>query len=719
MKIRTSLDFQGNEIKLAAPEKVTALPDSNLFIGRTCILISEKESVGSIYYYNGKQWCHIEVEPLKIDETKINVIEDEITLHTFDTLSDAKTYIISNDKPKSVIIGSNANITSIGFKEFSSCTSITSITIPSGVTSIGDGAFFGCKSLTSITIPDSVTSIGNNAFRNCTSITSITMPYSVTSIGNNAFAGCTSLTFITMPTGVTSIGNDAFRDCTSLTSINIPSNRVSIGDYTFAGCTSLTSIDIPSTVTSIGNNAFSGCDILLLDNYKSRTGYPWGATDILIQNEDVTTTIDSNSTDRQVPTAKAVYDFTRPIFGIRYGFRIDKNNSDPDTRVEYLYDAIGMTPAKMTYDETTHKGTFDYGSWGNVWFIKNNRPVKLNFNGTVEAELNPNNYWETVDGQDSELETSTNCNFMSEIPVVYVKRWEDENYNYVVVCEKQYDEDYLAYANTDKDGNIKPIYAPIFKGYKDSNNILRSIAGVDPMNNTTTANEVTYTNAINTAGSVTGWQIEDLAKHELISDLLTLISKSTDSQSAFGNGVCQTNTRVFTGYNEIVTGTKTVKSDCGQFCGYDDNTHHVNVFHIQDFWGNRWDRCLGLVTSDSKYYYKMTPENGGYTITETISDYTDNGYSIAQDYNGNDIMPPSSNWSKNQSTGIFGNLPTVIGGSDSTYYCDYFYYNSSGVRLLILGGSCGHGRSCGSRSLDVNSAPSNAFVRLGASPFYV
>jgi hypothetical protein len=50
-------------------------------------------------------------------------------------------------------------VTSIGWRTFSCCTGLTSVTIGNSVTSIGGGGFWGCTSLTSIVIPDSVTSI--------------------------------------------------------------------------------------------------------------------------------------------------------------------------------------------------------------------------------------------------------------------------------------------------------------------------------------------------------------------------------------------------------------------------------------------------------------------------------------------------------------------------------------------------------------------------------
>ena len=155
------------------------------------------------------------------------------------------------------------SVTSIGSAAFYRCTSLTSVTIPDSVTSIGRQAFYACTSLKSITIPDSVTSIGDLAFQDCTSLTSVTIPDSVTSIGSTAFCDCTSLISVTIGNSVTSIGDLAFQDCTSLTSVTIGNGVTKIGGYAFYGCTSLTSVTIPESVTSIGERAFSGCTSLI------------------------------------------------------------------------------------------------------------------------------------------------------------------------------------------------------------------------------------------------------------------------------------------------------------------------------------------------------------------------------------------------------------------------------------------------------------------------
>ena len=195
-------------------------------------------------------------------------------------------------------------VTTIGKRAFSSCSKLTSVTIPDSVTTIGDYAFYKCTKLTSVTIPDSVTTIGDYAFYDCTGLTSVTIGNSVTTIGGSAFdntawydaqpdglvyAGkvaykykgtcpsevtikdgtlgiadsafynCDGLTSVTIGNSVTTIGYSAFYSCSSLTSVTIGNSVTTIGNSAFYGCSKLTSVTIPDSVTTIGDSAFEYC----------------------------------------------------------------------------------------------------------------------------------------------------------------------------------------------------------------------------------------------------------------------------------------------------------------------------------------------------------------------------------------------------------------------------------------------------------------------------
>jgi len=388
-----------------------------------------------------------------------------------------------------------------------------------------------------------------------------------------------------------------------------------------------------------------------------------------------------------------------------YGFRINKNDSNPETRVEYLYDAVGMTPAHMDFTNDV----FDYGSWGSAWFVRDNRPVALKYDGTVDYELNHDDFTKKLDGTASDItDTAYDGNFMSEIPLCYIKRWEDENYNYIAISDKPADDSYKAYAHTNANGIIKPkIYLPMFKG-SVVNNKLRSIAGQFPTGDTTGADEVSYATA---CGS--GWQLWDWSKHELIADLLTLISRSTDCKGKFGKGDIKTYRNALPDYGKQPTGgycstvgdlsTFAVDSN-GQFYGKNDNTHHVTAFYIEDFWGNRFDRCLGLNLDSGVYKVKMVPP---YAL-DTDSTYT----------TVSSVSVPSSGWLKNISTGEYGGLPSQIGATESTGYCSNFYSKVPYVRLAFLGGNCNDSSYCGYRFISLTDGPSNKNWYVGGSPCF-
>ena len=150
-------------------------------------------------------------------------------------------------------------MTIIAKSAFYSCSSLSSITIPTSVTSIESETFYKCTSLTSLTIPSSVTSIGSSAFYGCSGLTSLIIPSSVTSIGASAFYRCIGLTSLAIPLSITSIEASTFLGCSGLTSFTIPLNVTSIGASAFSECSGLTSIHIPSNVTSIGASAFMLC----------------------------------------------------------------------------------------------------------------------------------------------------------------------------------------------------------------------------------------------------------------------------------------------------------------------------------------------------------------------------------------------------------------------------------------------------------------------------
>ena len=163
---------------------------------------------------------------------------------------------------QTAVEGDEYTVTEIGESTFSSCTTLTSVSIPSTVISIGNSAFEGCSNLTTANLLSGLQSIGERAFYNCKKWTgTLSIPSGVTSIGQRAFYYCSGLTgTVTIPSGVTSIEDYTFYYCSGLSKIDLPSGLKTIGENAFERCTKWTgTLSIPSGVTSIGQRAFYYC----------------------------------------------------------------------------------------------------------------------------------------------------------------------------------------------------------------------------------------------------------------------------------------------------------------------------------------------------------------------------------------------------------------------------------------------------------------------------
>lgn len=369
------------------------------------------------------------------------------------------------------------------------------------------------------------------------------------------------------------------------------------------------------------------------------------------------------------------------------GFRMKKAEADPEAKVEYTEGAIGFTPAKV--DLTT--GDFDYGSFADLWFVKDNKPVMLNNDGTVAYELDHNDHTKKIDGSKSDVSDSSFAgNAMSAIPKVYLKMWEEDGYEYCNICDVRLDDDYHAYAHTREDSSeMDYIYLSMFEGSLASNKV-RSIKGLTPMNSQTGTNELTYAKA-----NGTGWSTRSWSQRNLINILLILMGKTTDTQKAFGYGY-------YTGGssnapNYLQTGGA---SDKGQFYGTNKTRDYVKVFYIENWWGDVWERIEGCVTDSNKHILiKDTPSYNtagtGYTDTGVIPGGTSGGYISACKMTEHGLIPQTAS------------------GSETTQYPDGLWFAAS--CYAIVGGNCNYALLVGAFALNLSIAVSNSHWYFGAA----
>lgn len=467
---------------------------------------------------------------------------------------------------------------------------------------------------------------------------------------------------------------------------------------------------------------------------KSETDYPKDEFDGELIYEEIKPTVLRTVTDSNVETGKVYYYAAFPyskqgvynrnkanraivdLSGGRtylYGYDLDLDDSNPNTRVSYPKDVDNSSyneVARMDFD--TDK--FKYGRWnltpGEHFMPK---PCMLKFDGTVEYYLNPNDYSLKEDGSASDItNTAYAGNAMMEWPKIYTKRWEENGVYHFRCSDVKIDDDWDCWCNYDINNNeIDHFYTAIYQGYyvkTDGSYKIRSLSGFAPAINNNISNFSKYAKNNGT----NGWDIGVLSDRLLITDLLVMIAKTTNLQSACGIGA-----RTYgTTKNSGLMNTK------GLFYGTQttgEATYPVKIFGMENWWGNLQQFTLGWCLKSGVSGLKFT--------AGTVDGSSSTGYNLDGKLDGyrTDIIPTLTEHVIGYITGCmttqFGRVPYIVGGSDTTYETDYIYLTCNDYwRTLTVGEVSDQYHPAGPFNLEVTSSSStsdsNTTVSLSCKP---
>nr|UWI27906.1 MAG: hypothetical protein [Bacteriophage sp.] len=114
---------------------------------------------------------------------------------------------------------------------------------------------------------------------------------------------------------------------------------------------------------------------------------------------------------------------------------------------------------------------------------------------------------------------------------------------------------------------------------------------------------------------------------------------------------------------------------------------------------------------------QVTTGDAGLSIlwtTDDPSNFSDTSYT-GYDKKGN--ICRTNGYAKKMLLGEDGDIvATEVGGSSSTYWCDYYYTNTSANRMqvVLVGGNADRGSTAGLANVDTNNAPSDAYRHFGS-----
>lgn len=154
-------------------------------------------------------------------------------------------------------------------------------------------------------------------------------------------------------------------------------------------------------------------------------------------------------------------------------------------------------------------------------------------------------------------------------------------------------------------------------------------------------------------------------------------------------------------------GTDKVLTPSGSSVSNSSGRYQMRYRYVEDLWGNQWAIIADVLIKDHQAYVCKDPTKFADSIT---SDYEKVGYVNA----ATDGWTKELGWDKAHP---YVRLPFVVGGSNTTYFCDYYWQNG-GLRVAYVGGCLDGGTGGGLVSWDCLSVVGFAWFTLGARLSY-
>jgi hypothetical protein len=220
-----------------------------------------------------------------------------------------------------------------------------------------------------------------------------------------------------------------------------------------------------------------------------------------------------------------------------------------------------------------------------------------------------------------------------------------------------------------------------------------------------------FVTAAKTHGSL--WGIGDYRSHATIARMFCAYYKTTNISTSNSAIPCSGGTKRYdygkTG-GTIALGNKDGKAAVVEDTGY----YSTNFLGLEDCYYSKWEFVQGINILKGKYVVY----DGGSFPDKDVAELEAAGATNIRvvGYEPNPAATAGYNgWTKAVAQGKYGDVvPTAHGGSETTYYSDYSWFNPTGNRIFLRSGTSADGSHCGVFLADASYASSSSWASLGA-----